>query len=79
MEVDGAFFWLASVGGDGCAANNGGNVQRTTPGTSGSVGERQDGQRVAAVDNDGGSSGGSRGGGISLNLWSAGVWDEAGR
>ena len=42
MAVDGVFFWLAGVGGDGqqCAANDGGGeVQRTTPG---SVGERRD-------------------------------------
>ncbi len=79
MAVDGVFFWLAGVGGDGCAANDGGgDVQRTTPGTSRSVGERRDGRRVAAVDNDGGSGGGYRGGGIILILWLAELWEEAG-
>ena len=50
------------------------DVQRTTPGTSGSVGERRDGRRVAAVNDDGGSGGGGRGGGIILILWLAALW-----
>ncbi len=57
---------MAGVGGDsqGCAANDGGgDVQQTTPGTLGSVGYRLDGQRVAAVDDGGGSGGGGCGGG----------------
>jgi hypothetical protein len=45
------------------------DVQRTTPGTSGSVGERRDGRRVAAVDDDGGSGGGGQGVGIIIILW----------
>jgi hypothetical protein len=54
--------------------DGGGDVQRTTPGTSGSVGERRDGRRVAAVDDDGSSGGGGRGGGIILILWLAALW-----
>jgi hypothetical protein len=41
------------------------DVQQTTPGTLGSVGERRDGRRVAAVGNDGDDDdggGGDRGG-----------------
>ena len=48
----GVFFWLAGVRGDGQrrAANvGGGDVQQTTPGTLGSVGERRDGRRVTAA------------------------------
>jgi hypothetical protein len=70
--VGGMFFWLAGVGGEGqqrAANDGGGNVQQMTPRTSGSIGERQDGQRVAAVDDDGGSSSGGRGGEIVLILW----------
>ena len=39
VAVDSVFFWLAGVGGDGrrrAANDGGGDVQRTTPGTSGS-------------------------------------------
>jgi hypothetical protein len=36
------------------------------PGTSGNVGERRDGRRVAAVNDNEGSDGGGRGGGIIL-------------
>ena len=39
MAVNGLFFWLAGVGGDGrrrAGNNGGGDVQGTTPGTSGS-------------------------------------------
>jgi hypothetical protein len=64
-----------NVGGDGgdgrrrAANDGGGDVQRTTPGTSGSVGEHRDGRRVAAVDDDGGSGGGGQGVGIIIILW----------
>ncbi len=51
-------------------------MQPTTAGTSGSVGERWDGWRVAAVDNNGGSGGGGRGGGIIIILWLAALWEE---
>jgi hypothetical protein len=57
-----------------CENDGGGDVQRTTPGTSGSVGERRDGRRVVAVNDDGGSGGGGRGGGIILILWLAALW-----
>ncbi len=45
MAVDGVFFWLAGVGCDGqqrAANDGGGEVQRTTLGTTGSIGERRD-------------------------------------
>ena len=51
-------------------------MQRTTPETSGSVGERRDGQRKAAVNDDGGSGGGGLGVGIISNLWLAALWEE---
>ena len=80
--AQGVFFWLAGVGGDsqGCAANDGGgDVQRTTPGTLGSVGYHPDGRRVANVD-DGGSSGGTAvvaaAGGRDYYLWLASLWEE---
>ena len=82
VVVDGVFFWLAGVGGDGrrrAANDGGGNVQRTMPGTSGSIGEHRDGWRMAAVDDDGGSggSGGSgRGVGIIIILWLAALREE---
>ncbi len=90
MAVEGVFFWLAGVGGDGrlCAANDrGGDVQqmteegtcserRTTPGNSGSVGEHCDGRRVAAVDDDGGSGGSGRVVGIIIILWLAALREE---
>ncbi len=54
-------------------------MQRMTPGSSVSIGERRDGRRVAAVDDDGGS-GGSGGGGrgvwIIIILWLAALWEE---
>ena len=91
MAVEGVFFWLAGVGGDGrlCAANDrGGDVQqmteegtcserRTTPGNSGSVGEHCDGRRVAAVDDDSGSGNGGRGAGVIIILWLAVLWEES--
>jgi hypothetical protein len=46
-------------------------MRRTTSGTLGSVGERRDGQRVAAVNDDGGSGGSGRGVGIIIILWLA--------
>jgi hypothetical protein len=51
-------------------------MRRTTLGTSGSVGERRDGQRVAAVNDDGGSGGSGRGVGIIIILWLAALWEE---
>ena len=46
-------------------------MRRTTSGTSGSVGERRDGQRVVAVNDDGGSGSSGRGVGINFILWLA--------
>jgi hypothetical protein len=59
-----------------CANDGGGDVQRTTPGTSGIVGERRDGRRKAAVDDDGGSGGGGLGVGIIISIWLAALWKE---
>ena len=74
VAVDGEFFWLTR-----CAANyGGGDVQQTTPGTLGSVGERRDGRRKAAIGNNDGSSGGGRGGGIVIILWLAVLWEDGG-
>ena len=74
------FFWLAVVRGDSrqrAANDGGGNVQQTMPGMSGSIGERRDGQRVAAVDTDDGGCGcGGHGGGIILILWLVALWEE---
>ena len=43
--------------------DGGGDMQRTMPGTSGSIGEHQDGRQLEAANNDkGGSGDGGRGG-----------------
>jgi hypothetical protein len=82
VAVDGVFFWLTGVGGDSqqCAANDGGgDVQRTTPGMLGSTGERCNGRRKAAIDDDGGSGGGGGlGVGIIIILWLAAFWEDGG-
>jgi len=79
VAVDGVFFWLAGVGGDGrrrAANDGGGDMQRTMSGTSGSIGEHRDGRRVAAVDDYGGSGGSARGVGIIIILWLAALREE---
>ena len=59
------------------AANDGGgDVQRTTLGMSGSIGECSNGRRVAAVDDNSGSGSGGRGAGIIIILWLAALWEE---
>ncbi len=81
MAVDSMFFWLTGVGGDGrrrAANDGGGNVQRTTPGMSGSIGEHRDGRRKAALDDNGGSVGGGMGVGVGIIiiLWVVALWEE---
>ena len=69
MAVVGMFFWLTGVLGDGrrhAANDGGGDVQRTTPGTSGRVGERRDGRWKAAIDDD---SGGGSGLGVGIIIF----------
>ena len=46
------------------------------PGTSGNVGERRDGRRVAAVNDNEGSDGGGRGGWDYSYLWLAALWED---
>ena len=41
-----------------------------------SVGERWDGRRVVAVNDDGGSGGGSQGEGSIIILWLAVLWEQ---
>ena len=68
------FFWLAGVGGDGrrrAVNDGGGDVQRTTPETSGSVG-MDGGWRLST----GGSGDGGRGGGSIYFMVSGGSQDK---
>ena len=53
-----------------------GDVQRAMRGTSESIGEPRDGQRIAAVHDDGGSGGGRQGVGIIIILWLVVLWEE---